>query len=72
MTIEEINELENRIHGLQLPEGPITLYPGSVISDVPAFITRQFNILKASVGNKINPPAYDHLKDFVAIVEEQQ
>lgn len=72
MTTEEINELENRLHGLQLPEGPIELYPGSIISDIPLFISRQLNILKASVGKKHAPPAYHHLKDFIAIVEEMQ
>lgn len=72
MTIEEVQDLENSLHGLKLPEAPVELYQGTRIVDVNAFIQRQLNILKTTVGSKAYPPAYQHLKDFIKIVEDTQ
>ncbi|TKC06233.1 DUF6965 family protein [Pedobacter frigoris] len=72
MTTEEVQDLENSLHGLKLPNAPIELYSGSTIVDVDVFIERQLNILRTAVGSKGYPPAYQHLKDFIKIVEETQ
>ncbi|WP_316789784.1 DUF6965 family protein [Pedobacter frigoris] len=72
MTTEELQDLENSLHGLKLPEVPIELYSGTMIVDIDVFIERQLNILRTAVGSKGYPPAYQHLKDFIKIVEETQ
>lgn len=71
MTINDIEDLENRLHGIELPTSPVELYPGTTIIDMQLFISTQLRILKANPNGK-NVPAYTHLKDFIELVEQGQ
>lgn len=69
MTLEDIEHLENRLHGLTLPDGPIDLDTGIRITDVPFFVKSHLTKLKHNPTAKTSEPAYDRLLKFVELAE---
>lgn len=72
MTLQEIDDLEARLHGLQLPEGPVQLDPGVTITDVQQFINAQFVTLRNAPDAKTSLPCLWRIEKFIAIVEGMQ
>jgi hypothetical protein len=72
MTPEQVGDLENRLHGLQLPAAPFELYPGTTITNIERFIAAQLAILKHDPVAKTSQPAVWRLEKFLELVEAMQ
>ncbi|MNL63525.1 hypothetical protein D3C87_1876690 [compost metagenome] len=72
MTPEQVEDLENRLHGLQLPEAPLELYPGTTITNIERFIAAQIATLKHDPAARTSQPALWRLEKFLEIVEAMQ
>ncbi|WP_316814219.1 DUF6965 family protein [Pedobacter heparinus] len=72
MTAEQVEDLANRLHGLQLPAAPFELYPGTIIADIEAFIEAQLIMLRHNPETKTSQPAAWRLLKFLELVEPMQ
>lgn len=72
MTPEQVEDLANHLHGLQLPEAPFELYPGTTIVDIEQFISAQLVTLRHAPDAKTSQPCEWRLKRFLELVEPMQ
>jgi len=72
MTAEQVEDLANRLHGIQLPEAPFELYPGTIIVDIEKFIATQLTTLRHSPEAKTSQPCAWRLERFLELVEPMQ
>ncbi|SMC89749.1 DUF6965 family protein [Pedobacter africanus] len=72
MTPEQVEDLANRLHGLQLPEAPFELYPGTTIIDIERFIATQLTALRHAPEARTSQPAAWRLERFLELVEAAQ
>lgn len=72
MTPEQVEDLANRLHGLELPEAPFELYPGTIITDIEKFITAQLTTLRHAPEAKTSQPSVWRLERFLELVEAAQ
>jgi len=72
MTLQEIDDLEARIYGLEMPEAPFELAPGTVIVEIEHFIEVQLNTLRFAPEAKTSLPCLWRLEKFIELVEARQ
>lgn len=72
MTLQEIDDLEARIYGLEMPEEPFELVPGMVIAGIDQFIKIQLFTLRSAPESKISLPCLWRLEKFIELVEAKQ
>lgn len=72
MTPEQVEDLADRLHGLQLPEVPFELYPGTIITNIEKFIATQLTTLRHDPAARTSQPALWRLEKFLELVEAMQ
>lgn len=72
MTLQEVDDLESRIHGLQLPRSPFQLFPGTSIADVEEFLKSSFAILRHNPQGVVAEAIIYRINKFIEMVEEMQ
>lgn len=72
MTLQEIDDLETKIYGLEMPVAPFELHPGTVITDIEQFLEAQFVSLRFDPAAKVSLPCLWRLERFIELVEAQQ
>jgi hypothetical protein len=72
MTLQDIDDLEARIHGLEMPEAPFALGPGMVIEEMEKFIQIQLFTLRSAPEAKTSLPCLWRLEKFIELVEAKQ
>lgn len=72
MTMQEIDDLEAKIYGLEMPEAPLELAPGTVITEIEQFIETQFVTLRFAPEAKTSLPCLWRLERFIELVEAKQ
>lgn len=72
MTPELVEDLADRLHGLQLPAAPFELYPGTTIMNIERFIEVQLITLRHDPAAKTSQPALWRLERFLELVEPMQ
>lgn len=72
MTLEQVEDLANRLHGLQLPEALFELFPGTTITDIQPFLDAQLLALRHAPDSKVSQPCKWRLERFLELVEPLQ
>lgn len=65
MTLQEIDDLEARIYGLEMPKAPFELWPGTVITEIEQFLETQFISLRFNPDAKVSLPCLGDWKDLL-------
>ena len=65
-------DYEAAFHGLELPQGPIELGPGSTVPDVPLFLDKQITILRLGSHERVKEPVRWRLNRLLEIINEAQ
>ena len=71
MTLQDIDDLEARIYGLEMPEAPFELWPGTVIAGIDKFIKIQLHTLRSAPDARTSLPCLWRLERFIELVEAQ-
>lgn len=72
MTLQDIDDLEARVYGLEMPEAPFELAPGTVITEIEQFIETQLITLRFAPEAKTSLPCLWRLEKFIELVEAKQ
>ena len=62
-------DYEAAFHGIELPQGPIELAPGSKVPDVALFLDKQITILRMGTHERVKEPVRWRLDRLLEIIE---
>ncbi len=62
-------DYEAAFHGIELPQGPIELVPGSNVPDVALFLDKQITILRMGTHERVKEPVRWRLNRLLEILE---
>lgn len=72
MTLQEIDDIEAKLHGLTMPEEPFQLRPGTVITNIDRFIKTQLHTLRYAPEARTSLPCLWRLEELIEQVEAMQ
>ncbi|MEJ2901141.1 DUF6965 family protein [Pedobacter panaciterrae] len=65
MTAEDY---EAAFHGIALPEGPIEIGQGAIVTDVPLFVAKELAILKFGNNERVKEPVRWRLNRLIELI----